>query len=145
MFIPPIFLLLSLVSRDVRALLRDSTFLLPVRHAATCWTIIEVKLFLLRAGIATIFCTIPVYGTQKKVAMAGIEPLTRKKVCTTNSHAYQLSQLVHYASADIFKYISTVPLTSSSYFVIFLYLFFSRSIVAIISIIKQLSRPFNQL
>ena len=66
---------------------------------------------------------IPVYGTQKKVAMAGIEPLTRKKVCSTNSHAYQLSQLVHYASADIFKYISTVPLASSSYFVIFLYLF----------------------
>ena len=79
-FIPPIFLLLSLVSRDVRALLRDSTFLLPVRHAATCGTIIKVKLFLLRAGIATIFCTIPVYGTQKKVAMAGIEPLSRKKV-----------------------------------------------------------------
>ena len=41
MFIPPFFLLLRLVSRDVRALLRDSTFLLPVRHAATSWTIIE--------------------------------------------------------------------------------------------------------
>ena len=65
-----------------------------------------------------IFCTIPVYGTQKKVAMAGIEPLSRKKVCTTNSQAYQLSQLVYYASADIFKCISTVPLTSSGYFVI---------------------------
>ena len=77
--------------------------------------------------------------------MAGIEPRSRKKFCTKNADAYQLSQLVLYASADIFKYISTVPLTSSSNFVIFLYLFFSRSIVAIISIIKQLSRPFNQL
>ena len=134
--------------RDVRALLRESNF-----------------------------CTVPVYGTQKKLpwresnhcqkyATLSVKAISlyhtgiwdskkgchgrdrttdQKKVCTTNSHAYQLSQLVHYASADIFKYISTVPLTSSSYFVIFLYLFFSRSIVAIISIIKQLSRPFNQL
>ena len=41
MFIPPIFLLLRLGFHDVRALLRDSTFLLPVRCAATSWTIIE--------------------------------------------------------------------------------------------------------
>ena len=132
MFIPPIFLLLSLVSRDVRALLRDSTFLLPVRHAATSWTIIEVKLFLLRAGIATIFCTIPVYETQKKVTIVpwqGSNHCPEKNLRTTNSHAYQLSQLVHYASADIFEYISTVPLTSSSSFCYFsLNVFFTCSL-----------------
>ena len=61
--------------------------------------------------------------------MAGVEPLSEKLYFTDDLRAYQLSQSVHYASADIFKYISTVPLTSSSSFVIFLYLFltFDRS------------------
>jgi len=60
----------------------------------------------------------------QKVAMPRIEPLTENIYLSTDSRAYQLSQLIHHASADIFKNISTVPLTSSSSFVIFLYLFF---------------------
>ena len=154
MFIPPFFLLLRLGFHDVRALLRDSTFLLPVRHAATSWTIIETATswtisesnFLYRTGI----------WDSKKVAMAWIEPLSKYTILygiqksflwhgsTPAKSALCYHLLTNWVSrftmlALIFIInISTVPSTSSSSFCYFsLSVFFLPAVFTIIFMIHK--------
>ena len=103
--------------------------------ACLCRYLLIIFVTLEHFSVKAIFCTVPVYGTQKKVATAGIEPLSGK--CLLRIEMLTNCQLVHHASADILKNISTVPLSSSSSFVIFIYLLLLPAVFTIIFIIHQ--------
>ena len=112
-------------------------------------------------SVKAIFCTIPVYGTQKKLSWResnhcqnirhfmgfkkkflwhGSTPSEKFSVL---SFAYQLSQSVHHASADIFKNISTVPSTGEfQLFLLFLlFCYFSLSVFFTCSVHNHINNP----
>ena len=71
-------------------------------------------------SVTALFCTVPVYGTQKIIAY-GMDRTTVKKFFP-ESRAYQPSQSVHYASADILNQYQHSPMNEFQLFLLFFFI-----------------------
>ena len=91
--------------RDVRALLRDSTFFYYRYVIATGGVTLETKLFYFF----------------KKLSTVGFEPLTSD---LPELRAYHLSQSVRHASADIFNQYQHSPINEFQLFLLFFFICF---------------------